>query len=180
MRIVTELSTDAEVNMTRRGFHQALGGLLLSLPALAQAQTYPSRPVRLLVGFPPGGTTDIVARRDRPMAVERLGSPFVVENKPGAGTNLATETVARAAADGQRAGGHAGQRHQCVVLRQARLRFARDMVPIVSLVGSPYVLEVIPSVPANTVPELIAYARANPGKAQHRVVRHRHRQSPFG
>ena len=151
--------------MTRRAFVKSFGALLVSLPALARAQSWPSRPVRLIVGFPPGGTTDIVARILAQWLSVRLEWPFVVENKPGAGTNLATETVARATPDG----------HTLLVATPANainaslydnlgFNFARDVVPVVRLVRSPYVLEVIPSIPVRTVPELIAYSRANPGK----------------
>jgi tripartite-type tricarboxylate transporter receptor subunit TctC len=121
--------------------------------------------VRLLVGFPPGGTTDIVARVIAQWLSVRLEMPFVVENKPGAGTNLATETVARAAADGHTLlVATPGNAINASFYANLSFNFARDMMPIVSLVGSPYVLEVIPPVPVNTVPELIAYIRANPGK----------------
>jgi tripartite-type tricarboxylate transporter receptor subunit TctC len=150
--------------MRRRDFITAIGALV-SLATLAQAETYPSRPVHLIVGFPPGGTTDIVARVLAQWLSERLGVPFVVENRPGAGTNIATETVVRASADG----------YTLLVVTPANtingsfydkleFDFGRDIAPVASLIRSPYVLEVFPGFPARTVPELIAYAKAKPGK----------------
>ena len=121
--------------------------------------------MRLVVGFPPGGTTDIVARVLGQWLSERLSAPFVIENRPGAGTIVATETVVRAPADG----------HTLLVVTPANaintsfydkldFDFERDMTPVASLIRSPYVLEVGPGFPAKTVSELIAYAKANPGK----------------
>src|SRR5215813_2573777 len=139
--------------MTRRKFVKAMGGLVVALPTLARADTYPSRPVRLVVGYPAGGTTDIVARVIAQWLATRLGGSFIVENKPGAGTNLATETVVRARPDG----------YTLLIMTPANainasfysnlgFNFARDIVPIAGLVRSPYVLEVIPAVPVATVP----------------------------
>jgi tripartite-type tricarboxylate transporter receptor subunit TctC len=150
--------------MRRRDFITATGALL-SLATLAQAQTYPSRPVHLIVGFPPGGTTDVVARVIGKRLSERFGVPFVVENMPGAGTNIATAAVVRASADG----------YTLLVITPSNtinasfydkldFDFARDIRPIATLIESPYVLEAFPGFPATTVPELIAYAKANPGK----------------
>jgi tripartite-type tricarboxylate transporter receptor subunit TctC len=150
--------------MRRRDFINAVGALV-SLATLAQAETYPSRPVHVIVGFPPGGTTDIVARVVAQWLSERFGVPFVVENMPGAGTNIATASVVRAPADG----------YTLLVITPANainaslydkldFDFGRDIRPIASLIRSPYVLEVFPGFPATTVPELIAYAKANPGK----------------
>ena len=150
--------------MNRRDFMKFVG-TALAPPTLAQAQGYPSRPVRLVVGFPPGGTTDIVARLIGQQLSERFGVSFVVENKAGAGTNLATETVVRAPADG----------HTLLVVTPANtinvsfyekldFDFEREIRPVASLIRSPFVLEVFPRFPVNTVPELIAYGKANPGK----------------
>ena len=151
--------------MRRRDFIKLVGGTLVLSAGLARGQSYPSRPVRLVVGFPPGGTTDIVARVLGQWLSERLSAPFVIENRPGAGTNVATETVVRAPADG----------HTLLVVTPANaintsfydkldFDFERDMTPVASLIRSPYVLEVFPGFPAKTVSELIAYAKANPGK----------------
>ena len=151
--------------MRRRDFIKLVSGTLVLSAGLARGQSYPSRPVRLVVGFPPGGTTDIVARVLGQWLSERLSAPFVIENRPGAGTNVATETVVRAPADG----------HTLLVVTPANaintsfydkldFDFERDMTPVASLIRSPYVLEVFPGFPAKTVSELIAYAKANPGK----------------
>jgi len=150
--------------MRRRDFIKLVGGALLS-STVAQAQSYPSRPVRLMVGFPPGGTTDIVARLIGQWLSERFGTSFVVENRAGAGTNLATEAVVRAPADG----------HTLLVVTPSNtinvslyekmdFDFERDIAPVASLIRSPFVLEVFPGFPAKTVPDLIAYAKSNPGK----------------
>jgi tripartite-type tricarboxylate transporter receptor subunit TctC len=150
--------------MRRRDFIKLVGGALVS-STVAQAQSYPSRPVHLMVGFPPGGTTDVVARVIGKRLSERFGVPFVVENMPGAGTNLATASVVRAPADG----------HTLLVVTPSNtinasfadkldFVFGRDIRPIATLIRSPFVLEVYPGFPAKTVPELIAYTKANPGK----------------
>lgn len=141
------------------------GGALMSLPVPARAQSYPLRTVRVVLGFPAGGTTDVVARMLSQWLSERLGATFIVENRPGAATNIATEAVIRAPADG----------HTLLVCTPANainasfyndlpFVFMRDIVPIIGLIRSPYVLEVIPTLPARTVPELVAYAKENPGK----------------
>ena len=151
--------------MRRRDFIKLVSGTLVLSAGLARGQSYPSRPVRLVVGFPPGGTTDIVARVLGQWLSERLSAPFVIENRPGAGTNVATETVVRAPADG----------HTLLVVTPANaintsfydkldFDFERDITPVASLIRSPYVLEVFPGFPAKTVSELITYAKANPGK----------------
>jgi tripartite-type tricarboxylate transporter receptor subunit TctC len=150
--------------MRRRDFIKVVAGAL-AWSTVAQGQSYPSRPVHLVVGFPPGGTTDIVARLVGQWLSERFGKSFIVENKAGAGTNLATETVVRAPADG----------HTLLVVTPANtinasyyekvdFDFERDIRPVASLIRSPFVLEVFPGFPAHTVPELIAQARRNPGK----------------
>ena len=139
-----------------------------ALPAVsgvAWAQSYPVRPVRIVVGFAPGGATDIVARLIGQWLSDRLGKPFVVENRTGAGGNIATETVARSAADGYTLL-VAGQQDAVNASLYTKLNFdfIRDFAPIATLVSQPLVLVVNPSVPANTLPEFIAYAKANPGK----------------
>jgi tripartite-type tricarboxylate transporter receptor subunit TctC len=151
--------------MRRREFINLIGGVVVLSAGLARGQGYPSKPVHLVVGFPPGGTTDIVARVMGQWLSERLGVPFLIENRPGAGANVATETVVRAPADG----------HTLLVVTPANaintsfydkldFDFERDITPVASLIRSPYVLEVFPGFPVKTVSELIAYAKANPGK----------------
>jgi tripartite-type tricarboxylate transporter receptor subunit TctC len=151
--------------MRRRDFIKLVGGALASSASVARAQTYPSRPVHLMVGYPPGGTTDIVARVIAQWLSDRFGTPFIIENRAGAGTNIATEAVVRAPADG----------YTLLVVTPANtinasfydklnFDFGRDITPVASLIRSPYVLEVFPGFPAKTVPELIVYAKANRGK----------------
>jgi tripartite-type tricarboxylate transporter receptor subunit TctC len=151
--------------MRRRDFIKLVGSALALSTSAARAQRYPTKPVRLVVGYPPGGTTDIVARVIAQWLSERLGTPFVIENRAGAGTNIATEAVVRAPADG----------YTLLVITPANtinssfydkldFDFARDIMPVASLIRSPYVLEVFTGFPAKTVPELIAYAKANPAK----------------
>jgi tripartite-type tricarboxylate transporter receptor subunit TctC len=150
--------------MRRRDFIKLVGGALVS-STVAQAQSYPSRPVHLMVGFPPGGTTDVVARLIGQWLTERFGTSFVVENKAGAGTNLATEAVVRAPADGYTLLVVTPSNTINVSLYdKADFDFERDIRPVASLIRSPYVLEVFPRFPATSVPELIAYAKSNPGK----------------
>ena len=142
---------------------------------IARAQAYPTRPVRIIVGFAPGGAADIVARLMGQWLSERLGQPFIIENRPGAGSNIGTEAVVRAPADGYTlllVG--SVERDQRDALRQAQFQFhprhraGRGRYPQV-----PTSWWCNPSVPAKTVPEFIAYAKANPGKTQHGVGRHR-------
>ena len=135
------------------------------LPRIARAQTYPARPVRIVVGFPAGGTSDIVARVLGQWLSERLGQQFVVENRPGAGSNLATEAVARAAPDGYTLLLISGASTiNATLFNNLNFDFLRDITPVASVFETPLVVEVNPSVPVRTIPELIAYARANPGK----------------
>jgi tripartite-type tricarboxylate transporter receptor subunit TctC len=132
---------------------------------IARAETYPTRPVRLIVGFPAGGTDDITARLMGQRLSERLGQPFVIENRPGANTNLATEAVVRAPADGYTlllVG--PSNAINATVYDKLNFNFIRDIAPVASIARVPNVLEVNPSVPARSVPEFIAYAKANPGK----------------
>src|SRR5262245_56593542 len=131
----------------------------------AWAQAYPARPVRLVVGFAPGGTTDIAARLIGQRLSDRLGQQFVVENRPGASTNIATEFVARAAADGYTLI-TVGSTNTINATLHPSLNFnlARDFRMVAGLTRSPLVLAVHPAIPAKTVPEFIAYAKANPRK----------------
>jgi tripartite-type tricarboxylate transporter receptor subunit TctC len=131
----------------------------------ARAQNYPTRPVRIVVGFPAGGTTDIIARLIGQWLSERLGQQFIIENRPGANTNIATETVARAPADGYTLL-TVGSTTTINTTLYERLNFDlnRDLAMVAGLNNSPLVLEVHPAVPVNSVPELIAHAKANPGR----------------
>jgi tripartite-type tricarboxylate transporter receptor subunit TctC len=132
---------------------------------IATAQTYPARPVRIIVGFAPGGATDILARLLGQRLSERLGQQFIVENRPGAGTNIATEAVVRAPADGYTlllvsppAAINA------TLYEKLDFNFIRDIAPVASIARAAWVLEVNPAVPVKSVPELIAYGKANPGR----------------
>ena len=131
----------------------------------AAAQAYPTRPVHLVVGYPPGGVTDITARLIAPWLSERLGQQFVVENRPGAGSNIATEAVARALPDGYTLLLISSSNAANVTLYDnLNFDFLRDIVPVASIGRDAFVMVVNPSFPTKTVPEFIAYARANPGK----------------
>ena len=151
----------------RRNFlHLAAGAA--ALPAgsrFAWAQAYPARPVRLIIGYPPGSGPDINARLIGQWLSERLGQPFVIDNRPGAGSNIGTETVVRAPADGYTllivASANASN---ATLYDKLDFNFIRDIAPVASFTRAPFVMEVHPSVPTKTVPEFIAYAKANPGK----------------
>ncbi len=138
---------------------------MLAVPHIASAQSYPARPVRLVVGFPPGSASDITARLIAQWLSERLGQPFVVENRPGAAGNIATEIVVRAAPDGYTLLYVVPpDANNATLYQHLDFNFLRDIVPIASIVSTPGVMEVSPSFPATTVPAFIAYAKANPGK----------------
>ena len=135
------------------------------LPRIAQAQTYPIRPIHLIVGFPPGGGIDIVARLIGERLSERLGQQVVIENRPGAGGNIATELAVRAAPDGYTltyVGPVAAI--NASLYKNLSFNFLRDIAPVAGLMRVPVVMEVNPAVRAATVLEFIAYAKANPGK----------------
>jgi tripartite-type tricarboxylate transporter receptor subunit TctC len=155
------------MNHSRRCFLRlALSSAVL--PALSQptrAQDYPTRPIRWMLGYTPGGTTDIISRLVTQPLSERLGQPIIIETKPGAGTNIATESVIRAEPDGYTLL-FAGAPNAINASLYAKLNFdfIRDVAPVVALARVPAVLVVHPAVPAKTVPELIAYVRANPSK----------------
>jgi tripartite-type tricarboxylate transporter receptor subunit TctC len=155
------------MKLPRRSFLQ-LAAAAAALPVvsrIAWAQTYPSRPVRIIVGFAPGGGTDVVARLIAQELSERLGQQFVVENRPGAGTNIATEAVVNKPPDGYTLLlVNAANAVNATLYEKLNFDFIRDIAPVAGIVRVSNVLEVHPSVPANTVPELIAYAKANPGK----------------
>jgi tripartite-type tricarboxylate transporter receptor subunit TctC len=132
---------------------------------IARAQAYPTRPVRIMVGFAAGSASDIVARLLGQLLSERLGQPFVVENRPGAGTNLATEAVVRAPADGYALLMVASANSITPTLYdRLNFNFIQDIAPIAGTNSNPYIMVVNPSLPAKTVPEFIAYAKTNPGK----------------
>jgi len=131
---------------------------------IARAQAYPTRLVRCIVGYPAGGGTDIFVRLVRQPLSDRLGQPFVIENRPGATSNIATEAVVRAAADGYTfIATNAAAAINATFFDNLNFNFVRD-IAVVGMTGGPMVVVVHPSVPARTVPEFIAYAKANPGK----------------
>ena len=154
--------------LPRRRFLHVAGGaaaLSASVPWVARAQTYPAQPVRIVVGFPPGGPTDIVARLIGQYLSERLGQQFVVENRPGAGGNIAADMDVRAQPDGYTlllvsAANAIG----ATLYENLNFVFLRDIAPVAGVIRVPNVMEVNPSIPTWTVPEFIAYAKANPGK----------------
>jgi tripartite-type tricarboxylate transporter receptor subunit TctC len=156
------------MKLPRRKFlHLAAGaGALPALSRFAVAQAYPARPVRIIVGFAPGGTTDIAARLIGQWLSERLGQPFVIENRPGASTTIGTEVVVRAPADGYTLllATTASAINTTLFEGKLNYNFLRDIAPIASIISAPNVMVVNPSVPAKSVPEFIAYAKANPRK----------------
>jgi tripartite-type tricarboxylate transporter receptor subunit TctC len=155
------------VELPRRKFlHLAAGGAALpALSHIAAAQTYPARPVHLIVGFAAGGAADVYIRIMGQWLAERLGQQFVVENRTGAGSNIATEAVVRASPDGYTLLTCAtANAINASLYEKLDFNFIRDIAPVAELVRSPLVLIVNPSVPTKTVPEFIAYAKANPGK----------------
>jgi tripartite-type tricarboxylate transporter receptor subunit TctC len=135
------------------------------LPRRARALNYPARPVKLVIGFAPGGPADIVARLVGQSLSEQLGQPFVLENKPGAGTTIATETVVRSAPDGYTLlWTTSADEINAALYQKLNYNFIRDIAPVASVDLLPLVMEVNPAFPARSVPEFIAYAKANPGK----------------
>src|SRR6266516_1108834 len=150
----------------RRFLHLAVG--IAALPAvsrIARAQAYPTRPVRMIVPVAPGGAQDILARLMGQWLSERLGQPFVIDNRPGGGSNIGTEAVVRAPADG-----HTlllippDSAINATLYDKLNFNFVRDIAPVAGVFRGAYVMVVNPSVPSKTVPEFISYARANPGK----------------
>ena len=139
--------------------------MLPAVSSMASAQPYPSRPVRWIVGFTPGGATDVMARLMGQWLSERLGQPFVIENRPGAGSNIATEVAVNAPADGYAlllvAPAHAVN---ATLYEKLSYNFIRDIAPVASFTREPNVMVVNPAFPAKSVPEFIAYAKANPGR----------------
>jgi tripartite-type tricarboxylate transporter receptor subunit TctC len=155
------------MRLPRRRFLQAAAGAVAFARTshTAVAQRYPSRPVHIIVGYAAGGAQDVVARLIAQWLSERLGQQFIVENRAGAGGNVAAEMVVNAAADGYSLL-LAGPANIINITLYDKLNFVflRDIVPVAAIMRVPLVLEVNPSVPAHTVPEFIAYVRANPGK----------------
>ena len=155
------------MNLPRRQI-LALAAGAAALPVMSRcawAQAYPTRPVRVMVGFPPGGVTDIVGRLAGQWLSERFGQPFIIENRPGAAGNIATEAVVNAAPDG----------HMLLMVSPAHtvnatlydklsFNFIRDIAPVAGIMRVPNVLAINPSLPVTTVPEFIAYVKANPGR----------------
>jgi tripartite-type tricarboxylate transporter receptor subunit TctC len=150
----------------RRFLHLAAGAAALSaVSRIAWAQAYPTRPVRLIVGWPPGGAADVVGRLTGQLLSERLGQQFVIENRPGAGGNLAAEAVVRAPPDGYTLLMIGSNNAWNVTLYDnLSFDFVRDIAPVASIIRGVGVLVVHPSFQAKSVPNLIAYAKANPGK----------------
>ena len=156
------------MKLPRRNFlHLVVGAT--ALPALSRtglgAQSYPTRPVRVIVGLPAGLTPDIVARLVAQRLSERLGQPVIIENRPGAGGNIATELVVRAPSDGYLLLlTIASDAFNAALYSNLAFNYVRDIAPVAMICTTPFVMVVNPSVPAKTVPEFIAYAKANPGK----------------
>ena len=158
--------TKAKLPHRRQFLHLAAGAAALpAVSRIASAQTYPSRPVRIIVGFAAGGTADVAARLIGQWLSERLGQPFVIENRPGAASNIAAEAVARSPADGYTLLLVATSAAVNVSLYdKLSFNLIRDIAPVAGIMRFPQVMDVNPAVPARTVPEFIAYAKANPGK----------------
>jgi tripartite-type tricarboxylate transporter receptor subunit TctC len=155
------------MKLPRRQFlHLAAGAAALpAVSRFARAQAYPTRPVRIVVGFAPGGGVDIMARLIGQWLSERLGQPFVIENRPVAGTNITTQVVVSAPPDGYTLLlVNAANAINATFYGNLNFNFLRDIAPVAGIMRVPSVMVVNPSVPAKTIPEFIAYAKANPGK----------------
>src|SRR5262252_1630470 len=175
------------MKLPRRNFlHLAAGAAALPVASrIARAQAYPTRPVRIIVGFAPGGATDIMARLMGQWLSERLGQQFIVENRPGAASNVAAEAVVNAPPDGYTLlVATSVNAINATVYDKLNFNLIRDIAPIASIHREPFVMEVNPSVPVKTVPEFITHAKANAGKinmasagihssAVKKVLRHR-------
>jgi tripartite-type tricarboxylate transporter receptor subunit TctC len=155
------------MKLPRRNFlHLAAGAVALpALPRPASALDYPARPVHLIAGFPPGGIVDISARLISQWLSERLGQQFVVENRAGAGSNIATEFVVKAPPDGYTLLLVSSvNAWNTAIYDNLKFNFVTDIAPVANIIRTPGVMEVTPSLPTTTVPEFVAYAKANPGK----------------
>jgi tripartite-type tricarboxylate transporter receptor subunit TctC len=155
------------MNYPRRRFLQLAAGAaaIAAHPSLLWAQAYPTRPVRLVLGYAPGNAPDIVSRLMAQWLAERLGQPFYVDNRPGAGSNIGTEAVIRAPADGHTLlYGTTANATNATLYEQLNFNFIRDIAPVAGVIRVPNLVTVNPSLPIRTISELIAYAKANPGK----------------
>src|SRR5262245_13684971 len=157
----------SEMKLPRRRFVQLAAGAA-GLPAVSRitwAQAYPARPVRIIVGFAPGQAIDIVTRMIGQWLSEQLGQQFIIENRPGAGGNIATEAVVRAPPDGYTLLAIGSNNFiNATLYQKLNYNFVQDIAPVASIYRVPQVMEVNPSFPAKTVPEFIAYAKAHPGQ----------------
>jgi tripartite-type tricarboxylate transporter receptor subunit TctC len=155
------------MRLPRRQFLHLAGGIA-TFPAvlrIAKAENYPYKPVRFIIGYTPGGSADIAARLMGQWLSERLGQSFIVESRPGAGSNIGTEAVIRSPPDGYTILLVApANTINATLYGKLNYNFLRDIAPVAGIIRFPNVMEVNPSVPAKTVPEFIAYAKANPGK----------------
>src|SRR5262245_26832982 len=155
------------MKLPRRNFlHLVVGAAALpAVSRFANAQSYPSRPVRVIAPTAPGGAPDILARLIGPWLSRRLGQQFVIENRPGGGSNIGTEAVVRAPPDGYTLLlVSTTNAINATLYDRLNFDFLRDIAPVAGLISLPFVMVVNPSVPAKTIPEFIAYAKANPGK----------------
>jgi tripartite-type tricarboxylate transporter receptor subunit TctC len=155
------------MTIARRRFLQfaATAAALPALPRPVSAETYPTRSVRIIVATSAGGTTDIVARVLGQWLTDKLGQPFVVENRTGGGNNIGTETAARSPADGYTLFmANTVNAINATLYKNLNYNFINDLVPVAIVMRSPVVMQIHPSVPVNSVPEFVAYAKANPGK----------------
>jgi tripartite-type tricarboxylate transporter receptor subunit TctC len=150
----------------RQFLHLAAGAAALPVVSrIARAQAYPTRPVRFIVSAPAGGGNDILARLMGQWLSDRLGQPFIIENRPGGASNIGTEVVVRASPDGYTLLlTYSANAINATLFDKLNFDFIRDIAPIAGVLRGPYVLMVNPSVPAKSVPEFIAYAKANPGR----------------
>lgn len=150
--------------MKRREFIMLVGAVA-AWPRATRAATYPLRPVRIIVGYAAGGSNDLVARLIGQWLSERLGQPFIIENRPGAGTNIGTEAVVTAAPDGYTLlMTNPANAINATLYHKLNFVFLRDVVPVASMIRQPLIMLVNPSVPAKTIPEFIDYAKGNRGK----------------
>ena len=154
------------MKLARRSLLQlAMGAAAAALPRMATAQSYPSRPVHIILGFPAGGSSDVIGRLLAQWLSDRLRQPFVFDNRPGAGSNIGTEMVARASSDGYALlWTTSANAINATLYANLNFNFVRDFAPVAGVFRVPNVVEVNPAVPVKTIPELIAYAKDNPGK----------------
>ena len=155
------------MKLPRRNFlHLAAGAAALpAVSRIAWAQAYPARPVRLILGYAPGSAPDIVARLIGQWLSERLSQPFIIENRPGAGTNIGTDAVVRASPDGYTLlYVTTANASNATLFENLKFNFMRDIAPVAAIIRVPNLVSVNPSLPVKTIPQLVAYAEANPGK----------------